>query len=366
MKITCNRKALSEAFQLMCGVIEAKTTKPVLKTVKVEAKKDTLKLAATDLQVGAVVTLGQVVVEKPGVVLLYGEDTNNILRELTDETITWELVGTQCRIWGKDSDFKVPTENPEEFPSVPEFTGEPTVEIPRADMDAMIRRTSFAISMEQMRYALNGVLFVPGKGHLEIVATDGRRLAYTKRAAKSEKATKGFIVPIKAVNEIQKMLAEGLETVALRFDENRIYARAGTASMFAQLVDGQFPSYNDVIPKGNDVKVSFISDDLAAAVAQAALMITPQSMAIKMSFADDNLRFNSSSAEHGEAKIEIKIKYSGTPIELCFNPAFLLDMLRAVPGQEVTLEMKDGESPVLFRSGDDYQYVVMPISLRQE
>jgi DNA polymerase-3 subunit beta len=366
MKFTCNRKALSEAFQLVCGVIEPKATKPVLKAVKVEAKEGTAKLAATDLTVGAVVTVGQVVVEDPGVILVYGEDANNILRESRDETIEWSLDGTICRIHGADSDFRMPTENPEEFPSVPEFTGTPTVEVARGDLDAMIKRTSFAISMEQMRYALNGILFVPGKGSLEVVATDGRRLAYTKRAAKSDKAQKGFIVPIKAVNEIHKMLVDGLETIALRFDESRIYARAAGASMFAQLVEGQFPSYTDVIPKGNDIKVPFSTDELASAVTRAALMTTPQSLAFRMRFEADTVRFNSSSAEHGEAKIELKVKYDAALVELCFNPVFILDMLRAIPGQEVMLEMKDGESPVLFRCGDDYLYVVMPISLRQE
>ena len=366
MKFTCNRKALSEAFQLVCGVIETKSTKPVLKTVKVEAKEGTVKLAATDLTVGAVVVVGGVVVEDPGVILVYGEDANNVLRESRDETVEWSLDGTSCRMRGADSDFRVPTENTEEFPTVPEFKGEPTVEVARGDLDTMIKRTSFAISMEQMRYALNGILFVPGKGSLEVIATDGRRLAYTKRPAKSDKAAKGFIVPIKAVNEIHRMLVDSVEKIGLRFDENRIYARAGGASMFAQLVEGQFPSYTDVIPKGNDIKIIFSVDDLTSAVTRAALMTTPQSLAIRMRFENDTVKFNSSSAEHGEAKIEIKVKYDGAALELCFNPVFILDMLRAIPGQEVTIEMKDSECPALFRCGDDYLYVVMPISLRQE
>ncbi len=366
MKFTCNRKAFSDSFQLVCNVIEPKVSKPVLRNVRMEAKEGALSLAATDLTTGASTNLKDVVVEKPGTILVPGEDVNNILREMRDETVVCLVEGTMCHIEGSESDFKVPTENPEDFPEFPGFPGKPMLEIQRNDLDVMIRRTSFAVSAEQMRYALNGILFVLGKGSLEMVATDGRRLAHTKRAAKSERATKGHIVPIKAVNELQKMLVDGLETVAMSFDDRRMYARAGEASMFAQLVEGQFPSYNEVIPKDNELKIHLTADDLAVAVAQAALVTTPSSMSVQFHFEDNAVRLSARSSEHGEAKVEIKLKYSEAPLDISFNPALLLDMLRAVAGHETVMEIKDGESSVIFRCGDDYVYVVMPISMRQE
>jgi DNA polymerase-3 subunit beta len=136
--------------------------------------------------------------------------------------------------------------------------------------------------------------------------------------------------------------------------------------MFAQLVEGQFPAYKEVIPKDNEIKVVLNADELLSAVSRAALMTVPQSCAVRLHFEADNLRFFSQSAEHGEAKIEIKVKYDGPPLDICFNPVFVVDMLRVIAGQEVRLEMKDSEAPAVFHCGDDYLYVVMPISLRQE
>lgn len=379
MKFQCNRKALSEAFQLVCSVVDEKTPKPVLKTVRVEAKQDTLKLSATDLAIGIVATLTQAVVEKPGVILVPATEVNSILHESQDETIQFSTEGTLCRIRGTDSDFKVPTENPEDFPHMPEFNGEAAVEIPSEDLDVMIRRTVFAVSLEQMRYALNGVLFVPSSGSLELVATDGRRLAHITRPAKcSIKSPKGYIVPIKGVQELQKMLGVEAEKVELFFEDSkkdkeqketgtrRIFARVGSVSMFAQLVEGQFPNYREVIPTNNPIKVIFPSDDLAYHIRRAALVTSDESRGVQMHFEKDSVLFNARSAERGEAKIEMKLKYDREPFDIAFNPQYLLDMLSTVPGQEISIEMKDGDTPAVFRCGDDYLYVVMPINIGQE
>jgi len=367
MKVTCKRENLSDAFQLVSGVVEARATKQILQDVKIEASGNALELSATDLEIGIKCQVDAVEVKEEGAAVVPAASMNSILRESSDEAIELSLEKDNCEVRGQDSYFRLPTQNPDEFPVIPGFPEETTIEIGRDDLRTMIRRTVFAVAVEQTRYALNGLLFRLKRGKLTIVATDGRRLAQITRKAKVQSTeVKHAIVPTKAVSLLEKMLTEEEEEVRLAFRENKLWAQTGATVLCAALVEGQFPDYEAIIPSDCDVKIGIATSELLSAVRRAALLTDEESRVLRLGFAENLLTLRYEAPERGEAKVEMGLKYDGAPLEICFNPQFILDMLKAIEEEEVRMELKDGASAGVIRAGDDYLYLLMPISLSEE
>jgi DNA polymerase-3 subunit beta len=258
MNVTCKTENLSDAFQLVASVVETKATKRILQDVKAETVGDkVLQLSATDLEIGVKCVVEAVEVKAKGAIVVPAASVSAILRESSDEAIELSLEGDNCQIKGRDSVFKLPTQDPDEFPVIPDFPDQKTIEIGKDDLRMMIRRTSFCAAVEQTRYALNGVLFVSGNGELTMVATDGRRLARITRKAKGGSSdVKQAIVPTKAVVLLDRMLVEEGENIELSFHENKLWARTGNAVLCTSLVEGQFPDYEGVIPAECEAKIS--------------------------------------------------------------------------------------------------------------
>lgn len=386
MKLMIHRGALVEGLTLASGVVLSRTPKPVLTCVKLQAGKSggtgTLNIVATDMEMTLQYSLTQVDIAEEGMALIPAAKLNDIVNNAPDDTLAVSTEQDKTTIQGGDSLFKIFGYNPDEFPPIVPFEGEPDFSLPAGTLKNLIDRTRFAAAREMSRYAFNGVLFERKGKTLSLVATDGNRLALTKAEVQAaEPHDVSVVVPIKAINLLDRLLTDPDQVVGLQFKENRLFARitAGelgetkegaaasqeqaTAFMSTSLVEGAFPPYEAVIPKDSDKKVTLGREQFASAVRRAALLTNEESRGVRLSFSKSALSISSRSPEMGEAKIDLPVDYDGEDIAIGFNPAYLTDALKVCETEEVTLEMKSSNKQSLMRSGTNFLYVIMPVSL---
>lgn len=364
MQVIVNRAALVEVFNAASGVVASRTTKDILKCVRLTTVEGGMLVSATDLEVALRVHVHQVDVKQPGDMLIAADKLGSIVRESTDETLTIEADAQACHIRGQDSHFEIYGQDPKEFPPVPDLEGTPDVEIDTEALRTLIDRTLFAVAKENTRYAINGVLWEKKGKKLGLVATDGRRLA---RAVGSAEQSVGednrMIVPAKTVQVIQKILPNIEGRVAIRFSNNQVIVRAGGYVVSSALVEGHFPQYEEVIPKDCNRKVELNTEEFLSAVRRASLLTNEQSKAVRLAFEKEKLILSSRAPEQGEATVSMRVEYNEEPLEIGFNPVFLTDALRVAGTPTVTIELKEANRPGLFRAGAGFLYVVMPVNL---
>ena len=365
MKVICNRGALLEALGVAGTVSSGRTPKPILNCVKLTAGDDRLVIAATDLEVAIRFADTQVQVEAPGETLVNAENLRSIVRESIDDTLTLELAGDQLNVRGQDSHFKIFTQNPAEFPPVPDYEGEADFEVPGKQLKQLIGQTLFAAAKEGTRYAFNGVLAAVKEKKLIFVATDGRRLAMaTGEIAGAKGDVPQSIIPAKSLNLVDKLITDPDERVSIQIRENQAIFHTSSATLTTNLVEGQFPPYEDVVPKECDRKMSCGTADLLSAVKRSALLTTQESKGVKMNFDKKGVVLSSRSPEAGEATINFAAKFEGPDIEIGFNPLFFTDALRVVDADEVTFELLAPNRPGLLKGGPNFTYVIMPVNLQ--
>jgi DNA polymerase III subunit beta len=367
MKVICNRGALSDALVLTGNVVAARTPKPILQCLKLTAEDNALTIAATDLEVAIRYRDEQVQVENPGTILLPADKLRDIVRESIDDTLSIEVAGETASIRGQDSHFKIYTQSPTEFPPVPDFSGEAHIEIPGGALRQLINQTLFAAARESTRYAFNGVLFVAKRKKISLISTDGRRLAMAKgdlATDKLDKEGRHAIVPVKALALIDKLVDDPQESVGVQFHENQIIFHTSNATLTSNLVEGQFPPYEDVIPKESDRKMSASTADFLSAIRRAALLTTEESKGVRLAFNKKGLVLTSRSPGSGEATINFPCKYEGGDLEIGFNPQFVAEALKVVDTDEITIEMTAPNRPGLLKAGPNFLYVIMPVNLQ--
>src|SRR4051812_204739 len=367
MKVICNRGALLEALMVAGNAVAQRTPKPVLGCVKITAGDDRLTLAATDLEVAIRYSDAQVQIEQPGEALLPADKFRDIVRESLDDTLSISLAGDRAVIKGQDSEFKIFTQPASEFPPVPDFEGEADFEIAGGHLKQLIAQTLFAAAKESTRYAFNGVLVVAKGKKISLVSTDGRRLAMAKGDLISDKLGKDgakSIVPAKALTLIDKLIDDPEETVAFQVRENQVIFHTSSATLTSNLVEGQFPPYEEVIPKDTDKKMTASTADFLGAIRRAALLTTEESKGVRMHFSKKGLVLTSRSPDAGEATVNFPCKYEGADVEIGFNPTFLTDALRVVDSDEISLELTAPNRPGLLKGGATFLYVIMPVNLQ--
>ena len=368
MKVICDRGALIEALNLTSGVISSRTPKPVLGCVKIIAEPGRLTLAATDNEASVRVSTPRVEVQEPGEALIPADKLFQIVRESIDPTISIQSENDKAIIRGQDSRFELNGYPPNELPPIAEFSGEGDFSIQAGDLHRLITQTIFATARENSRYAINGVLIERQNNKLTLVATDGRRLAMAKglcKPGKDNDATISAIVPTKALNLLLKLFTVPEKSVTVRIADNQVVFAGEDAVLSSKLVEGNFPPYKDVIPRDGDKKATLATDAFASAVRRAALLTAEESKGIRLSFKGKTLTLTSRAPEMGEAEINLEVpQYVGDPIDVGFNPQFLLDALKIADSEQVVLDMKAGNKPGILRTGPDFLYVVMPVNLQ--
>jgi len=370
MKTVLARQDFQDALSAMATLTGARTTKPILGCVRLEAKDSTLELGATDGEAGLRLRSSALAVDQAGEAVVPAERLLSIVRELADVEIALETDERVCSLRGEGRTFRIYVASAADFPPLPTFEDEPDLVVEGGQLRQMIGRTVYAAARETSRYAINGVLWEKRGKRLFLVATDGRRLARTGGPLrKSGAGDFEAIVPAKALGVFEKVFLPprdgGEWTVDVKFMPNQVLLRSGERLLSTVLVEGHFPKYQDVIPQSNDKRAWAPRDELLGAVRQAALLTAEDSRAVRLSFDRRQLVITSQSPEQGDARIELPIRYEGEPLEIGFNPAFLADALRAVDCDEICFEMQESFRPGVLCGEDknEFLYVVMPVSL---
>jgi DNA polymerase-3 subunit beta len=367
MKLYCERESLLADTQLAGAAVATRDIKPILRNLKAIAAGDKCTLMATDLETGIRLELRSPKVQEAGAAILPAIRFASILREATDEHLTVEADGNRCVVTGAQNEFEMPGEDPDDFPDVPDFSDKQYHELTAGALRTMIRRTVFATAKESTRYAMTGVVWELEGDHCKLIATDSKRLALATGSAKSVGGhdTKGqsHIVPTKAMSLLERNLHDDEETVRVALKANDVLFRTERATIYSRLVEGRFPPYKEILPKKANARIPLNVGAFLTAVRQAAIMTDDESRRVNFQFGPKKLMLAAHGAAAGRSKVEMPLDYDGAPIEIAFDPSYLVDMLKVLaPEDALSLELNDGSKPALFKSGSDYQYLVMPLS----
>ena len=356
MNFESDKKELLKGLVLVQGIAGRRTTLPILSHVLMELEKDSLYLTGTDLETGIRERIS-VNSHQEGKASVSAKKLYEIVRELPDETIHMEKKENHWVIikCGK-SIFNLAGLDPDEFPSLPTYKEEYFTKIPNRVLLEMVERTVFAASNEETRHHLNGVFFLQvkqeGKDVLRTVATDGHRLAMIHREGfRIRGLEKGAILPKKGLLELKKMMGDKEEEgmVEAYFDKTHGYMRMGRSLMILRLIDGEFPEYEQVIPKENDKKIRMQKDKISACLRRISTMASERAEGIKLAVKDNLLEGLSFNQDFGDAKEEMEVAYEGPAFEVGFNARYLLEALTGMDTAEVWLELKDEGSPAMLR-----------------
>jgi DNA polymerase III subunit beta len=368
MELVVRKNDLLRELQLFQGIVERKNTIPILANVLMEAKGDQVSFLATDLEVG-LRSRCTATVSKSGALTLPAKKFYEIIKALPETDIRIAEDKGGVKVAADRFDSRMQTLPREDFPTLPESGGAPSATLPRAALKEMVAKTQFAITGEDTRYFLNGALFVLRPTSMSLVATDGHRLALVTvprdgKASKDADEVKA-ILPKKTLGELARLLQEGDDDIRYERGENHLFFDVGGRLLISRMIDGQFPAYERVIPKGNDKHIEFERDRLTNAVKRVALLSNERSRAVKIQIDKGKVDVTSSSPDLGEAKETLPVEYAGPALQICFNAQYVLDFLSAVSTDVVALDLKDEVSQAVMTpvgaEGYDYTYVIMPM-----
>jgi DNA polymerase-3 subunit beta len=368
MKITLEREKFHAAFQTAASVAPARSPKPILQNVKLEVTAEGATLMATDLEVGIRIAVAGIAMETPGSAVLPIARFGPILRECTDEKLYLENDGQGTLVRGDRSEWKLPGENPDEFPNVTAFKEEKYHELAARLFREVVRRTVFATDNESSRYALGGVLLEMEGDKLTAVGTDGRRLAKMEGPAHGvgghQTIQQTTIVPTRAMNLLERAITDADGEVQVSARANDILVRSPRFTIYSRLVEGRFPKWRDVFPRRSDVvKTELAVGPLFSAVRQAAIATSEESRGIDFTFDNGLVVLSGRAADVGQSRVELPISYSGPKITISLDPRFVSDFLRVLdPEKTFTLELKDSDSAAVCNTDDGYGYVIMPLA----
>ncbi len=357
---------LKKALYRAQGIVERKTTMPILANVLVTAGKSGVTVTAFDLDIG-IVSDHPAEVMKPGAVTLSAKYVFDIVQNLPEAQVTIKkLPNNYAEITSGSAHFKIVGMAPEEYPKLPKEENAPLVKISGNTLLEMIKKTSFAISTDETRYILNGVFFEPREGgKLRMVATDGHRLSLIERELDGDfKLRGGVIIPRKGLLELKRLLDEAPDAECqLGFAENSALFKKPGLTMVMRLIDGQFPEYQRVIPKEGEKVVTISKARFQEGLKRIALLSADKSNAVKIGLTENQLRITSHNPDLGEAKDDIEVPYKSGDVSIGFNARYLLDVLSVLEGDEVVFELGDEHSPGVLRPPGEKSYtaVVMPM-----
>jgi DNA polymerase-3 subunit beta len=372
MELVVGKNQLLRELQLFQGIVERKNTIPILANVLIEAKGNEVRMLATDLEV-ALRSKCDALVAKGGSLTLPAKKLYEIVKALPETDVRIQEDKNGVKVAADKFDSRMQTLPREDFPSLPEATGTARATLPREALREMVAKTQFAITGEDTRYFLNGALFVLRADSMSLVATDGHRLALVtvKREGKDQAVTPGeevkVILPKKTLLELGKLLSESEDDIHYERGENHLFFDVGGRVLISRMIDGQFPAYERVIPKGNDKDIEFERERLTNAVKRVALLSNERSRAVKFEIDKGKVEVTSSSSEFGEAREQLAVDYQGTALAISFNAQYVLDFLNVVETDVVSLSLKDEVSQAVMKpvgaQGYDYTYVIMPMRI---
>jgi DNA polymerase-3 subunit beta len=356
MDFEIDKKEFLKGLGLMQSVAGRKTTLPILSHILLEGDKNSLYLIATDLETGIREEL-VATVHQEGKASVSAKKLYEIVRELPEETIHIKKkenhwITLQC----EKSLFNLAGLDPDEFPSLPSYQDGYFSQVSTQLIREMIEKTVFAASNEESRYHLNGIHFSQNKKGerdiLRMVATDGHRLSLIERESQTVRGVeKGIIIPKKGVLEIKKIMGDrdGEDGMEIYFDQTHGFFKMGKSLMVIRLIDGEFPEYEQVIPKGNDKRILMKKESVYGCLRRVSTMASERVEGIKFSLRKNTVELSCYHQDFGDAKEEVEVAYEGPPLEIGFNARYLMEALNVIDMNEVIMELKDEGSPGILK-----------------
>lgn len=375
MEITIKRNALLELVGKTQNIVEKRNTMPILVNILLEAKENSLKVYATDLEVSLTDEI-DCQVQSPGKVAVDAKQLFQLIKELNEEGV--------IRLKSKDNHwlvvqqgkalFNIVGKNPEEYPMFPTYSSEQFIKIKATTIKEMIEKTIYSVSTDETRYHLNGVFFEQikngSKTQYRMVATDGHRLSLVDRETGFSESQgiqfdKGVIIPRKGLAEISKILETNLEDIELTIEGPQLILKNRNTILMVRLIEGKYPNFLQLIPKSLSRTVLASRSDLIQSLKRVSLLSNRKSKGVTLSFSKGTMSITSNNPELGDAKEEIQVNYDGEDIKIGFNARYILDILNSFNDEEVEIELNDQLSPGLFRPKQDNKYtcIVMPMRI---
>jgi DNA polymerase-3 subunit beta len=370
MEFTITREELLQGLYLTQGIVERRTTIPILANVLIEAAGEGISIAATDQEVG-VRRRCEAKVKRKGALTTGARKLYEIARELPDAPLVIRLLDNNwIEVSSGKSRFKIVGLDPKEFPAMPGVgpgSDAQGAAIPSTLLREMIERTAFAVSMDETRLNLSGIFFErPEPGRLRLVATDGHRLSMVTRSVEGGSAGAGVIIPRKGVGEIAKILESGDEPVSIQIQSGVAHLTRGQVELSMRLVEGDFPDYKQVVPQKSERRLLVDAEPLLSALRRVSIVSSERTRGVKMQIEPGRLEVSSMNPDLGEASEDLVVDYEGPTFGIGFNAKYVIDVLSVLgPSQHVEIGFNDEVSPGVLRcEGDaDFLYVVMPMRL---
>lgn len=375
MELSVGKADLQKELQLCQGVVEKRSTIPILSNVLLKAADGRLQISATDLDV-TILSSCAARITTPGGVTIEAKRLFDIVRSLPDDDVHFTLQeNNSIAVESGTAKFRLLGLPAEDYPTLPSVNVSDAYTIPLAELKTMVGKVKFAITHEETRFQLNGALLKVQPTKMEMVATDGHRMALinfpTGVTGKGKKgADLTILVPRKALGEIERLEAGEDGTVKFGVSENQLYFEAGDRRLLARMIDVNFPNYMEVISRDNDRRVLVDRERLLATIKRISIVANERTRAVRFDFAAGKLTVSSTNPELGDARETVPIDYAGQPFFVGLNAAYVMDFLSATDTPSVSLDLKDENSQCIGRPAPpaedlpyDYLYVVMPMRL---
>ena len=363
VKLKVTKEAILDGLQRVQNVVSTRTTLPILSNVLIQASNGGLSLTTTDLDVGVRCRV-EAEVSKTGSTTLPARKLFSILKEVPAAEIEIEVDDRNAAsIRCGSSFYKIMGLPEEEFPRFPEGGAGKALKIEQSVLRDMLKKTAYAVSNDETRYVLNGVFMGLKGDKITVVATDGRRLALMEHDMEIPKGAEAeLILPTKAVNELERLLADKGD-VKLSIGENQIVFELDGTTLASKLIEGTYPNFRQVIPTETKERIPLERELLLSALHRASILASEKSQSVKLNFAKNTLTITATTPEVGEAKETLSINYKGKEITIAFNPQYMMDPLRNLDADEVFIELTDELSPGVIKVNAPFLYVLMPMRL---
>ncbi|HPQ43607.1 MAG TPA: DNA polymerase III subunit beta [Syntrophales bacterium] len=370
MDFLIERSKFLDGIQKTLGVVEKKTTLPILNNILISTESDQIKIVATDREIGLILYY-DAKIKTPGKITVPARKLFEMLREIQGDTISFMVMENNwVNVTCEKVIYKIPGISADDFPEVLDVENVESLKIPCDLLKNIIEKTFFAISHDEMRPNLNGVFFKVIEGNITVVATDGHRLSLVDMPlhdVDNNYTIKGIIIPRKGVSEIRKLVEEG-DSVDVRVLNGVCVFMKKDTMLRLSLIDAEYPDYKRVIPQGGGVKILLDKKKILPSLRRMSVMSTERFSGVKIDISDQRMILTSTNPDVGEAKDEIDVAYSGDVLEVGYNVRYLIDAMDPIDDDTISFEMRSDNGPGVITSPNhnDYMCVVMPINLRKD
>ena len=360
------RNQILEPLQSVCGIVEKRHTLPILSNVLIEKEGDRLTLLATDIEIQIKTSAATVAGENQSLTVA-ARKLQDILRALPEDVeVTLTLDEKRLQVKSGRSRFSLQTLPSEDFPRMAHSDGSETrLMLTQRQFKRLLALVQYAMAQQDIRYYLNGLLLVVKGNQVCVVATDGHRLAYASETLDEQFPSIEVILPRKTVLELSRQLEENEDTLEIVLTPTQALFRFGSIEFISKLIDGKFPDYERVIPKGHVILVKLARQNFLQSLLRAKILTNEKTPGVRLMFSNNSLKIIGNNTEREEAQEEIEIDFEGDTIDIGFNVNYLLDVLNNVPNEQIECHLGDANSSALFQLTDNqnFKYVVMPMRI---